>query len=62
MQAEYPQNVATWLLYKLTVSSNAAGSEGRAERIFLTSFVEGDQKNGSFLTSPYGVTSVCLPE
>src|SRR2546429_1476235 len=41
--AEYPQNVATWLLYKLTVSSNAAGSEGRAERIFLTSFVEGDR-------------------
>lgn len=62
VQTEYPQNVATWLLYKLTVSSNAAGSEGRAERIFLTSFVEGDQKNGSFLTSPYGVTSVCLPE
>ena len=27
VQAEYPQNVATWLLYKLTVSSNAAGSE-----------------------------------
>jgi hypothetical protein len=62
VQAEYPQNVATWLLYKLSVSSNASGSEGRAERVFLTSFVEGDQKNGSFLTSPYGVTSVCLPE
>lgn len=62
VQTEYPQNVATWLIYKLTVSSNAAGSEGRAERIFVTSFVEGDQKNGSFLTSPYGVTSVCLPE
>jgi len=62
VQTEYPQNVATWLIYKLTVSSNAAGSEGRAERLFVTSFVEGDQKNGSFLTSPYGVTSVCLPE
>lgn len=62
VQVEYPQNVATWLTYKLTVSSNVAGSEGRAERMFITSFVEGDQTNGSFLVSPYGVTSVCLPE
>lgn len=62
VQVEYPQNVATWLTYKLTVSSNVAGSEGRAERMFITSFVEGDQSNGSFLVSPYGVTSVCLPE
>lgn len=62
VQVEYPQNVATWLTYKLTVSTNVAGSEGRAERIFMTTFVEGDQENGSFLTSPYGITSVCLPE
>ena len=62
VQVEYPQNVATWLTYKLTVSTNVAGSEGRAERVFVTEFVEGDEKNGSFLTSPYGVTSTCLPE
>ncbi|MDR2298989.1 MAG: Ig-like domain-containing protein [Comamonas sp.] len=62
IQVEYPQNVATWLTYKLSVSSGVAGSEGRAERVFVTDFVEGDEKNGSFLVSPYGVTSKCLPE
>ena len=62
VQVEYPQNVATWLTYRLTVSANVSGSEGRAERVFLTDFVEGDEKNGSFLISPYGVTSTCLPE
>ena len=62
VQVEYPQNVATWLTYRLTVSANVSGSEGRAERVFVTDFVEGDDKNGSFLTSPYGVTSRCLPE
>ncbi|WP_218242411.1 Ig-like domain-containing protein [Comamonas fluminis] len=54
IQVEYPQNVATWLAYKLTVSSNVSGSEGRAERVFWTEFVEGDEKDGSFLQSPYG--------
>ena len=62
VQVEYPQNVATWLIYKLTVSSKVSGSEGRAERVFMTDFVMGDEINGSFLTSPYGVTSTCLPE
>ncbi|MDR0225252.1 MAG: hypothetical protein LBI66_02435 [Burkholderiaceae bacterium] len=62
VQVEYPQNVATWLTYKLIVTSSVAGSEGRAERVFTTGFVEGDEKNGSFLISPYGLTSVCLPE
>lgn len=58
VQVEYPQNVATWLIYKLTVSTGVSGSEGRAEREFRTDYVEGDEKNGSFLTSPY---AKCLP-
>ena len=58
VQIEYPQNVATWLVYKLTVSTSVAGSEGRAERDFQTDYIIGDEVNGSFLSSPY---AQCTP-
>ncbi|WP_311221798.1 MULTISPECIES: Ig-like domain-containing protein [unclassified Acidovorax] len=54
IQIEYPQNVATWLDYAVKVTTNVAGSEGTVEREFTTGFIEGDEENGSFLTSPYG--------
>lgn len=59
VQIEYPQNVATWLAYTIKVTTNVAGSEGTITRAFITDFIEGDEKNGSFLTSPYGVQPFC---
>lgn len=57
IQVEYPQNVATWLNYSVRVTTNVAGSEGTAVKSYLTSFVIGDDTNGSFLTPPYGVNN-----
>ncbi len=57
IQIEYPQNVATWLEYRVKVTTTVAGSEGTVERTFFTGFIEGDEDNGSFLISPYGVTT-----
>ncbi|RYE42964.1 MAG: hypothetical protein EOP24_30480 [Hyphomicrobiales bacterium] len=54
IQIEYPQNVATWLLYAVKVTTSVAGSEGTVQRSFVTGFIEGDEVNGSFLTPPYG--------
>lgn len=61
IQVEYPQNVATWLYYAVRVTTSVAGSEGTAEKRYWTSFVEGDEKNGSFLISPYGVNNCITP-
>lgn len=55
IQVEYPQNVATWLNYSVRVTTNVAGSEGTAVKSYITSFVIGDDTNGSFLTAPYGI-------
>jgi hypothetical protein len=54
IQVEYPQNVATWLSYTVRVTTNVAGSEGTDSKDYLTSFIKGDEENGSFLTPPYG--------
>ena len=61
IQVEYPQNVATWLLYKVKVTTSVAGSEGTVEKSYATSFVIGDDSNGSFLTPPYGVNNCKTP-
>lgn len=55
IQIEYPQNVATWLDYAVKVTTNVSGSEGTVQRVFTTGFIDGDQTNGSFLRSPYGL-------
>src|SRR3990167_1114170 len=60
IQVEYPQNVATWLNYSVRVTTNVAGSEGTAVKSYLTSFIVGDDTNGSFLTPPYGVNSCVM--
>jgi hypothetical protein len=54
IKVEYSQRFATWLAYRVRVTANVAGSQGMAERLFITHFVEGDDKNGSFLSPPYG--------
>ncbi|MEI8029876.1 MAG: Ig-like domain-containing protein [Comamonadaceae bacterium] len=57
IQVEYPQNVATWLTYAVTVTTGVSGSEGSAVKSYITSFVKGDEINGSFLTPAYGVNN-----
>jgi len=57
IQVEYPQSVATWLAYSVRVTTGVAGSEGTAVKSYLTSFIEGDDTNGSFLTPPYGINN-----
>lgn len=61
IQVEYPQNVATWLDYSVRVTTNVAGSEGTDVKSYTTSFVIGDDVNGSFLTPPYGVNDCFTP-
>ena len=61
IKVEYSQRFATWLSYKVRVTANVAGSQGMAERLFVTDFVEGDDKNGSFLDAPYGIHSCLAP-
>jgi hypothetical protein len=54
IKVEYSQRFATWLAYKVRVTASVSGSQGMAERLFVTSFVTGDDSNGSFLSPPYG--------
>lgn len=61
IQVEYPQNVATWLRYAVKVTTSVSGSEGTAEKQYITSFIEGDEINGSFLIPPYGVNACNTP-
>ena len=57
IKVEYSQRYATWLAYKIRVTANVQGSQGMAERLFITQFIIGDDENGSFLTPPYGFNS-----
>ncbi len=61
IKVEYSQRFATWLAYNVRVTANVAGSQGMAERLFVTNFVEGDEKNGSFIDPPYGMRSCRAP-
>jgi hypothetical protein len=61
LQVEYPQNVATWVAYTVKVTTNVAGSEGTDSKSYITSFIEGDQTNGSFRTPPYGANRCIDP-
>ncbi len=56
---EWPQNVATWLPFNITVSTSVAGSEGRFTKSFRTTAAEDDITNGSFLRAPYGSDLDC---
>lgn len=57
IQVEYPQNVATWVAYTVRVTTNVAGSEGTDAKTYVTTYIEGDQTNGSFLIAPYGANA-----
>jgi len=58
IQVQYSQRYATWLAYRIRATASVSGSQGSAERAFITVFKEGDDKNGSFLLPPYG-TGAC---
>jgi hypothetical protein len=57
----WPQNVATWLSFTVKVSTLVGGTEGMDQKSFFTTFIDGDQKNGSFLTPPHGVGACNSP-
>lgn len=61
IKVQYSQRFGTWLAYKVRVTANVAGSQGMAERLFVTDVVAGDVPNGSFRLPPYGVNSCSTP-
>jgi hypothetical protein len=61
IKVEYSQRFGTWLAYKPRVTANVAGSQGMAERLFITKVAADDVVNGSFLTPPYGFNSCVSP-
>lgn len=54
LQLQYPQNVAGWLLVRITVTAGVSGSEGVATYDYMLGIEQGDLQNGSFLRPPYG--------
>ena len=54
IRVEYSQRYGGWLAYKVRVTANVAGSQGMAERPFVTNVLESDVPNGSFRTPAYG--------
>jgi hypothetical protein len=58
IKVTYSQRFATWLAYKIRVTTNVSGSQGMAERLFVTDALADDVDNGSFNTPPYG-TGAC---
>ena len=61
IKVEYSQRFATWLAYRVIATTNVSGSQGMAERLFVTDYLEKDANNGSFFTPPYGVGSCVSP-
>lgn len=61
IKVEYSQRFATWLAYKVRVTASVAGSQGMAERLFITDALQDDLENGSFLLPAYGYGSCSQP-
>jgi len=59
IKAEWAQNLATWLKYAVKVTTNVAGSEGKAEKSFVTQFIKDDEPNGAFRIPQYGYVLNC---
>jgi hypothetical protein len=57
IKVEYSQRYGGWLAYRVRVTANVAGSQGMAERPFVTDVLQDDVLNGSFLTPAYGVNN-----
>ncbi len=54
VKVEYSQRFGGWLYYRIRVTTSVLGSQGQAERGFVSDVLEGDVRNGSFQTPPYG--------
>ncbi len=61
IKVEYSQRFATWLAYRVRATANVAGSQGMAERLFVTKYLDVDASSGSFLTPPYGAGACSSP-
>lgn len=59
IRAQYSQRFGTWLAYRVRVTAAVSGSQGTAERLFVTDVLQSDVANGSFRTPPYG-TQRCI--
>lgn len=59
VKVEYSQRFGTWLAYKVRLIANVQGSQGIAERLFVTDIAQGDVGNGSFRSPPYGLNPSC---
>ena len=57
IRVEYSQRYGGWLAYRVRVTANVAGSQGLAERPFVTDVLQADVANGSFRTPAYGVNN-----
>jgi Invasin, domain 3 len=58
LKVTWQQKVATWAIFRIRVTTNVTGTQGLAERSFLTNYVKGDETIGSdFLIPPYGYGS-----
>jgi hypothetical protein len=57
LQVQYPMNQATWLAYTVKVSTGVTGSQGTAQKSFVTGYIVDDEATGSFRTPPYGVNN-----
>jgi hypothetical protein len=58
LKVTWLQKVATWMVYRVKVTTNVSGSESRAESSFPTYFVVGDDADAApFKIPPYGVGS-----
>lgn len=57
IQVTYLQSVATWEVYRVRASTNVGGSQGTADRAFVTKYIAGDEQfsGAPFRTPPYGV-------
>ena len=62
IKVEHSQRFSTWLSYRIRATTSVAGSQGSAERAFVTTFLEGDEPNGSFRLPPYGTSSCSSPD
>jgi protocatechuate 3,4-dioxygenase beta subunit len=59
LKVTWLQKVATWMVYRVRVTTNVSGSESRAESSFPTYFVVGDDADAApFKIPPYG-TGAC---
>jgi hypothetical protein len=56
IKVTYLQSVASWEVYRVRASTTVGGSQGMADRAFLTKFVTGDETptGAPFRTPPYG--------